>query len=487
MWNSQNGCVSIATNNTERLNISSAGVVSATANVIGGNLLTGGLVSATGNVTGGNILTTGLFSVTGNVTANNGIFTNIVNVASHTGAVVSVTGNVTANNGMFTNIVNVASHTGAVVSVTGNVTGGNLLATGTAATDTTGLTLSGTTTGYNRIAITNTSASLYAGITSSTNGGGPTGTTTNDGYVFTNNATGLALGVNGSMIGRFSSTGLAVTGTLSATGVVSGQNFSSGNAGFSVGPAADSYQTGIQIFGSGGGGSAYQVFTLANNTTVTTVSTTGLAVTGIISASGNITGGNLLTGGSINSTGSGTQSLTVTSTATAAYVQTTGNNTVNARLQSNASTASVGTLSNHAFIIQTNSNNAATFDTGGNLSVVGDVIGYASSDKKFKTNIRPIPNALSVVEHIGGKLFDWTDEYMESVGQADGYFRQKEDFGIVAQDVQKVFPLAVRTRPDGSLAVDYVKLSALAFASIAELSAKLKDLEGKINDLTSHT
>jgi hypothetical protein len=55
------------------------------------------------------------------------MFTNIVNVASHTGAVVSVSGNITANNGMFTNIVNVASHTGAVVSVSGNITGGNLL------------------------------------------------------------------------------------------------------------------------------------------------------------------------------------------------------------------------------------------------------------------------------------------------------------------------------------------------------------------------
>jgi hypothetical protein len=42
----------------------------------------------------------------------------------------SVTSNVTANNGMFTNIVNVASHTGAVVSVTGNVTGGNVTTAG---------------------------------------------------------------------------------------------------------------------------------------------------------------------------------------------------------------------------------------------------------------------------------------------------------------------------------------------------------------------
>jgi len=455
LWNTQNGYVSIATNNTERLNISSTGVVSATANVIGGNLLTGGLISATStitsaaNITGGNILTGGLISATGNITGGN-------------------------------------LATGGTASAGGNITGGNLLATGTAATDTTGLTLSGTTTGYNRIAITNTSASLYAGITSSTNGGGPTGTTTNDGYVFTNNATGLALGVNGSMIGRFSSTGLAVTGTLSATGVVSGQNFSSGNAGFSVGPAADSYQTGIQIFGSGGGGSAYKVFTLANNTTVTTVSTTGLAVTGIISASGNITGGNVSVG-----TSSPSYRFQVYNNTDGFISRFTGGTASNVNIgvfgSTGSSFGSIGTESNHQFRIFTNGVDRAIIDTGGNLSVTGDVIGYASSDKKFKTNIRPIPNALSAVEHIGGKLFDWTDEYMESVGHADGYFRQKEDFGIVAQDVQKVFPLAVRTRPDGSLAVDYVKLSALAFASIAELSAKLKDLEGKINDLTSRT
>jgi hypothetical protein len=41
-----------------------------------------------------------------------------------------VLGNVTANNGMFTNIVNVASHTGAVVSVSGNITGNYVLGNG---------------------------------------------------------------------------------------------------------------------------------------------------------------------------------------------------------------------------------------------------------------------------------------------------------------------------------------------------------------------
>ena len=62
---------------------------------------------------------------------------------------------------------------------------------------------------------------------------------------------------------------------------------------------------------------------------------------------------------------------------------------------------------------------------------------------------------------------------------------QKSDFGVIAQDVQAVFPRAVRTRHDGMLAVDYEKLSALAFAAIKELSSEMQDLRAKIQDLES--
>jgi len=114
------------------------------------------------------------------------------------------------------------------------------------------------------------------------------------------------------------------------------------------------------------------------------------------------------------------------------------------------------------------------------LNCYGNVTAYYSSDIKFKTNVRDIPNALETVESIGGKLFDWTDEYIEEHGGEDDYFMRKEDFGVVAQDVLKVFPVAVRTRPDGSLAVDYEKLSALAFAAVASLSTRVKSLEARI-------
>jgi hypothetical protein len=117
--------------------------------------------------------------------------------------------------------------------------------------------------------------------------------------------------------------------------------------------------------------------------------------------------------------------------------------------------------------------------TAGEIRATNNVTAYYSSDIKFKENVRVIPDALATVNAIGGKLFDWTDEYIEDHGGADGYFVQKADFGVIAQDVQKVFPIAVRTREDGSLAVDYEKLGALAFAALIELTKRVEALEAK--------
>lgn len=121
----------------------------------------------------------------------------------------------------------------------------------------------------------------------------------------------------------------------------------------------------------------------------------------------------------------------------------------------------------------------AASGTAGEVRATNNVVAYYSSDIKFKENIRDIPNALEKVATIGGKLFDWTDDYLKDHGGEDEYFLPKESFGVIAQDVLKVFPQAVRTRSDGSLAVDYERLSALAFAAILELAAQVELLKGK--------
>ena len=117
--------------------------------------------------------------------------------------------------------------------------------------------------------------------------------------------------------------------------------------------------------------------------------------------------------------------------------------------------------------------------TAGEIRATNNITAYYSSDAKFKENIRPIENALDKIKVIGGKEFDWTDEYIDAHGGEDGYFIAKEDFGLIAQDVQKVFPKAVKTRPDGSLAVDYTKLGVLAFQGIVELLKRIEALEAK--------
>ena len=172
------------------------------------------------------------------------------------------------------------------------------------------------------------------------------------------------------------------TGVISATGNVSGSNLVvTGNI----------IDTGALTIVTGSNGN----ITLSPNGTGIVAATGAISTTGNISANNaTFTSNQTLSYGTANgvvyldsnkvatsgaalvfdgtalvSSGSGTQSLTVTSTATAAYVQTTGANTVNARLQSNAATASVGTTSNHNFFVQTNSNNVGTFDTDSNFGL----------------------------------------------------------------------------------------------------------------------
>jgi hypothetical protein len=121
--------------------------------------------------------------------------------------------------------------------------------------------------------------------------------------------------------------------------------------------------------------------------------------------------------------------------------------------------------------------------TAGEIRATNNVTAYYSSDIKFKENVRDIPNAAVTAAAIGGKLFDWKAEYIEEHGGEDGYFVVKSDFGVIAQDVLAKFPVAVRTRPDGSLAVDYEKLSALALAAVAEHEARISKLEALVAQL----
>jgi hypothetical protein len=256
--------------------------------------------------------------------------------------------------------------------------------------------------------------------------------------------------------------------------------------------------------------------------TVTSVSGTGTA-SGLTLSGTVTTSGNLTLSGTVNSLAAGTYGISISgnaTTATTANALNTGNSytAVNyVSTQTSGTALQVGdnsgirnfSTSGQAVFIDvagggstpgqlifrnTNSFTAmATFGgsgtqltslgvgtgpsgTAGEIRATNNVTAFFSSDARLKENVADIQGALDTVTAIGGKTFDWTDAYIAQHGGSDGYFVRKSDFGVIAQDVEQVFPLAVRTREDGTLAVDYEKLVAVAFAAIAELRAEVNEL-----------
>lgn len=121
-----------------------------------------------------------------------------------------------------------------------------------------------------------------------------------------------------------------------------------------------------------------------------------------------------------------------------------------------------------------------TFNSGtnllfvnGNISANGDVCAQvATSDIRLKENIREIENALGALKNIRGVRYDWTDEFLERRNE-NGLQIEKNDVGVVAQEVKRVLPEVVELRNDGYYGVRYEKITALLIQAIKELDAKV--------------
>ena len=109
----------------------------------------------------------------------------------------------------------------------------------------------------------------------------------------------------------------------------------------------------------------------------------------------------------------------------------------------------------------------------GNLRVEGStdcILGNGSggtncsSDARLKRDVEPIEGALDKVREITGVTFNWKESSRN---------RDRKQLGVIAQDVEKVFPEAVYEREDtGYKAVDYGSLVAPAIQAIKELYEK---------------
>ena len=113
----------------------------------------------------------------------------------------------------------------------------------------------------------------------------------------------------------------------------------------------------------------------------------------------------------------------------------------------------------------------------GVIKAIGaDVIAYATSDARYKDNVKLITKPLEKLSQIRGVTFDWNDKAPAWTRQ-DKFAESRRDVGVIAQEVQKVLPEVIDERKDGYLAVNYEKMVPLLIESIKELEARIKELE----------
>ena len=119
----------------------------------------------------------------------------------------------------------------------------------------------------------------------------------------------------------------------------------------------------------------------------------------------------------------------------------------------------------------------AASGVSGEIRAIDNITAYYTSDERLKTNVRKIENALDKVTQINGVVYDWNDTYKKSHGDVDGYFVRNDNSGVIAQEVEKVFPNVVGERQDGFKAVRYELLVPLLIEAIKDLKAEIESLK----------
>ena len=382
--------------------VSLTGPVTTTANVTGGNLRTAGQITATGNITGGNVNTGRLnagYITTGTTISAVG---NIATSSYFIGDGSLLTG-INANYGNSNVAAFLPTYTGNLVSLTGpvtttaNVTGGNLRTSGT-------ILASGNITAANldtgRVNAANITASgSVSAVANITTGAYFIG----DGSQLTNLPAGNYSNANvaaflptytgsmPSMTGLLRTTANIVGGNISIIGNITGGNVDAGrvNAGnvTVTGPvsATGNVTTSAYFIGDGSQLTNLPAGNYSNANVAAFLPTyTGnlVSLTGPVTTTANITGGNLQTAGQISAAGNITggnvdasrvnaNTVTVASTISAAG-NITGNNVIGATVTGTTVTAIANVVGGN---ITTAGQVSATGNIqGGNLNAPGGTV-----------------------------------------------------------------------------------------------------------------
>ena len=121
----------------------------------------------------------------------------------------------------------------------------------------------------------------------------------------------------------------------------------------------------------------------------------------------------------------------------------------------------------------------AALHVNGKIFASDDVQAFYSSDRRFKDNIRAIENPLESLDKLNGYRFTWNED-LSHIHSYEG-----EDIGVIAQEVEEVFPEIVSNRTNGYKGVKYEKIVPLLIECIKELKSEIDILKSKIGEQSS--
>ena len=114
--------------------------------------------------------------------------------------------------------------------------------------------------------------------------------------------------------------------------------------------------------------------------------------------------------------------------------------------------------------------NRFVMDMSGNLTMAGNITAY--SDSRLKENVEVIENALSKVQAMRGVTFTRND--VED--------KEERHAGVIAQEVEVVFPEVVSENNEGIKNVAYGNMVGLLIEAVKELKQEVEDLKTQLKE-----
>lgn len=101
----------------------------------------------------------------------------------------------------------------------------------------------------------------------------------------------------------------------------------------------------------------------------------------------------------------------------------------------------------------------------GDIWIAGTVT--QASDLRLKTNVQTLDHALEKVTRLRGVSYNWKSDPE----------RQTPQIGLIAQELEQVYPEFVHNNQDGMKSVNYAQLTAVLIEAIKELNAEIEQLK----------